>query len=395
MISHEEALQVIRERVQVLGAEELEIARCAGRVLAADVVCRLASPPFNKAAMDGFAARAPDLRELPVELSLVGDSFAGGWPDFHVGPGQCARVTTGAPVPDGADTIVMVEHTRELGGGKVLIEKLSGSNICARGEDMAEGHVVLGAGQALTAMRLGVAASAGWDRLLVHRLPSVALLCTGTEVLEPGVAVDRGKIYNANGSMLGSLLAPLSSRFEYAGIVPDRQEDMEAAIRRALKGDLVAIVGGVSVGQRDLVPHVLERLGVEIVFHRVAIKPGMPVLFGRRGATCVFGLPGNPQSCFVVFHVLLRAALARMSGAKELPPALKSGRMARGFRNKPERKNFKPCRIEVRDGVNYIVPVQYHGSADITGPSSAHAYLVVPQGVERVEEGEIMDYFEV
>ena len=396
MISHEEALQLIGRHVGALGEEDQKTGRCAGRILAADVVSRVASPPFNKAAMDGFAVRACDVLRLPVDLTLAGRSFAGQPGEPAIGPGQCACVATGAPVPDGADMVVMVEHTRQLPDSKVRIEKLSGKNICQRGEDIENGQLVLRAGQALTPMKVGVAASAGHERLTVYRMPSVALLCTGTEVREPGVPVQDGKIYNSNGPMLGSLLAPLSSDYEYLGIAKDNETNLKDAIQQGLSRDVLVIAGGVSVGRYDLVPAVLKDLGAKIIFHRCAIKPGKPVLFaGHEGGTCVFGLPGNPQSCFVVFHVLLRAVLALMSGAQELPPVYQTGQVRESLRNRPERKNFRPCRVEVRNGINHIVPVPYTGSADIMGPSVANAYMVVQRGVEQVEPGDILEFFEV
>ena len=271
MISHEEAMQLMREHVDPLGTEQGETAKCVGRILAADVVARLPSPPFDKAAMDGFAVRASDVGSLPVELALAGEAYAGQWPDFRLSPGQCARVATGAPVPDGTDMVVMVEHTRELPDGKVRIEELSGKNICHRGEDVGEGQVVLRCGQALTPMRVGVAAAAGHDRLEVHRMPSIALLCTGAEVQEPGQPVLKGQIYNSNGPMLSSLLAPLASSFRYLGIAGDTERDLETAIAERLARDVLVIAGGVSVGERDLVPRVLQRLGADIVFHECAI----------------------------------------------------------------------------------------------------------------------------
>ena len=149
------------------------------------------------------------------------------------------------------------------------------------------------------------------------------------------------------------------------------------------------------MGQYDLVPDVLEGAGVEIHFRKCAIKPGKPVVFGTREESCVVGLPGNPQSGFVVFHVLLRAVLARMSGAEELPPLYKTGRMGEAFRNEADRKSFKPCRIEVRDGVNFIIPVPYQGSADIMGASEGGAFFVVPRGIEHVDRGQLMEFFEV
>jgi len=395
MISHEEALQLIREHVGSLGTEEMETAQCASRVLATDLVAQVSSPPFHKAAMDGFAVRADDVGKLPVELEIVGESFAGQWPDFKIGPGRCAAIATGAPVPQGADTVVMVEHTSRPSESEVRIEKLSGKNICMQGEDIAEGQVVLRKGQALTPLRVGVAASVGYDRLTVYRRPSIALLCTGTEVVEPPAPVREGQIYNSNASLLTALLAPVGSRFDYLGIVKDRPEELDAALEAGLERDVLVIAGGVSVGPYDLVPDALKRLDVETVFYKCAIKPGKPVLFGKRDRTYVFGLPGNPHSCFVVFHVLMRAAIALMSGADELPPHCRTGLMRHGFDNKPERKNFRPCRVETEDGVNRIELVPSQGAADIMGAAAGNAVLAIPQGMERVEADQTMEFFEV
>lgn len=395
MISHEDALELIRRRVSVLGTEDVDVAGCVGRILAADLTSRLPSPPFNKSAMDGFAVRASDVRALPVELRLVGESFAGQWPEYAVGPGQCARVATGAPVPDGADVVVMVEHSRELPDGGVLIERLSGKNICDEGEDVGKGETVLRAGLMLTPVRAGMAAAAGHDRLTVYKRPSIALLCTGTEVREAGTPVQKGQIYNSNGPMLSALLAPHANCFDYLGIAGDSEDSLRAALTHGLARDVVVVAGGISVGHYDLVPEMLEELGVEILIRTCAIKPGKPFVFGKREGGYVFGLPGNPQSCFVVFHVLLRAALAAMTGADEVPPLYKKGRMQVELSNKPERKNFRPCRVEVRDGVNYLQPVPCRGSADIVGASAANAYVVVPRGVDRVERGQLMEFFEV
>jgi molybdopterin molybdotransferase len=195
--------------------------------------------------------------------------------------------------------------------------------------------------------------------------------------------------------MLSALLAPLGSRLDYLGIAGDREGALRDALQQGLERDVLVIAGGVSVGQYDLVPGVLKDLGVRTVFHRCAIKPGKPVLFGIRGAGFVFGLPGNPQSCLVVFHVLLRAALAVMSGAQELPPVYKTGKMDAGFRNRPGRKNFLPCRVETREGTDYIVPLAQRGSADIVTASSASAFFAVPRGVERVARGQLVEFFEV
>jgi molybdopterin molybdotransferase len=206
-----------------LGTETVPLSGAAGRVLALDVTARISSPPFDKSAMDGYAVRAEDVRMLPAELEVIGQAFAGEPAGLKVGPGQACVITTGAPVPPGADTVAMVEHTEQPAERRVRILKLTGANICREAEDVRAGEVVLRAGQVMTPLRVGVAAMAGWPELKVGRLPAAALLCTGTEVAEPGAEPGPGRIFNSNGPMLASLLAPLCRRIDYLGIVADNQ----------------------------------------------------------------------------------------------------------------------------------------------------------------------------
>ena len=317
MIDYEEALRLVLEHAEARGTEAVPVAEAAGRVLAEDVAARISSPPFDRAAMDGYAVRAQDVRELPAELAVVGQAFAGAVRPgrrLTIGPGQACVITTGAPVPPGADTVVMVEHTEPAAGGRVRILKLTGANISPEGEDVRAGDVVLRAGQVMTPLRIGVAATAGAAQVRIHRRPSAALLCTGSEVVEPGALPGPGRIFNSNGPMLSALLAPLCRETSYLGIVADDEAQLEAQVRRGLAADLLVISGGVSMGQYDLVPAVLERAGVRQVFHKVAIKPGKPAFFGTAGAGLVLGMPGNPESCYVIFRMLAEPALAAMAG---------------------------------------------------------------------------------
>jgi molybdopterin molybdotransferase len=190
-------------------------------------------------------------------------------------------------------------------------------------------------------------------------------------------------------------MAPVCREFAYLGIVGDDEEELAARVRDGLKYDVLILSGGVSVGKRDLVPGALEQAGVEQAFHEVAIKPGKPVLFGTAGPSLVFGMPGNPQSCFVVFHMLVAPAIAAMSGASDLPPFFEEGVMAEGFGNKPERMNVMPCMVERREGLATLRRCHFHGAADIMGPSTANAYVIVPRGVDYVQEGQKLRFFRI
>ncbi len=395
MITHEEALARICEHVSPLGPEEVDTYSAVGRVLAGDVRAMVDSPPFNKAAMDGYAVREADVRALPADLELVDSSFAGQPAGRDLGAGKCVEVATGAPVPAGADMVVMVEHTQALPEGRIRVKKVSGHNICAQGEDVQKGQLIGKAGEPLTPLRVGVMAAGGHDRLTVYRRPSIAVLCTGTEVREPGETLAPGQIFNSNGPMLCSLLRRHARELHYLGIAGDVETELRQAVRRGLRSDVFVLAGGVSVGKYDLVPDVLSDFEVAIAFHGCAIKPGKPTLFGVADGSYVFGLPGNPQSAFVIYHVLLRPMLARVSGRTDLPPAYRRARMAEGFRAKPGRKRFVPCRMETPGGELRLRPVEYSGSADITGASAADAFFVVPSGTDGVKESEVVEFFEV
>jgi len=392
MIAYEDALGLVLATAAPLAEEEVLLADARGRALAADVASKVDSPPFNKSAMDGFAVRAEDVQSLPAELEVVGEVCAGQFPEFEVGPGQAARVMTGAPVPDGADTVVMVEHTEDVPGGRVRVLKLSGDNICPHGEDMRVGEAVLRAGEVLTPIRMGIAAAAGAERVTVCRRPRVALVCTGTEVVEPGGVLSRGQIYDSNGAMLSALLAPHACELRWLGIVGDEPGALESALREGLDGDLLVVSGGVSMGDYDLVPDTLKRLGVEQVFHKCAMKPGKPTFFGRREGALVLGMPGNPLSCFVVHHALVRPAIARMTGRADAAPAFRIGVMGEGFANKPGRRNFIPCTVEVREGTCLLHRTRSHGSADIVGAAGVEALVSLPPDCTRVEQGERVQF---
>lgn len=392
MISHEEALGLMRESIGPLGTETVAVSECGGRILAEDVVSKIDSPPFDKSAMDGHAVRKADVETLPAVLKIVGDCFAGSWPDFEIGPGECARIATGGAVPPGADAVVMVEHTEELSENTVRIEKLSGENICKKGEDISAGQAVLRSGARLTALRAGVAASAGYDRLKVRRRPTASLVCTGTEVVEPPGPTKSGKIYNSNAYILLSLLRPVCEEVNYLGIVGDDPGEVEKALGRGLKSDLLVVTGGVSVGQYDLVPDVLAKLGVKTLFHGLCIKPGKPVLCGTKGGAVVFGMPGNPFSCFSVYHVVARYAIDRMRGDPAPGAVWKTGVLTEGLRDRSGRKSFKPCRVETDAGVNRVVPVDFHGSADIAGSGAGDALFVIPCESEKLEAGDVVEF---
>ena len=394
MISYETALELVAEEVGPLGTCEVETHEAAGRVLAADVVSRTSSPPFDKAAMDGYAVRRADVDSPPAELEFIGESFAGAPSDAHVGPGQCTQITTGAPVPDGADMVVMKEHVEHPAEGRIKVLTLTGANICPAGEDIREGETVLRAGQALNPAAAAVAASAGHAAVEVYRRPEAAVVCTGSEIVEPGEPIEHGQIYNSNGTLMRSLLRPWCRQVNYPGTAGDKKGELKCRLERGLENDLLVVTGGVSVGEYDLVPDALDRLGVETIFHRWWVKPGKPLLFGRRDDTFVFGLPGNPVSCAVAFYALIRRALAQMkAGAGDVEATV--GILDVGLTSKKGRLRFRPCSIHERDGEIRLRGLDIHGSADIAGTSRADGLMIIPGEVTEISEGEKVRFLRI
>lgn len=395
MINHQEALKKVLRLLEPLGTEKVKTSKAIGRILGEDVISGISIPPFDKAAMDGFAVRAEDIEELPAQLKVVGEVSAGQFPDFPIKRGECVKISTGAPLPEEANEIAVAENVKEIGKNEIEVLKPSSGNVCVKGEDLKEGEVAVERGQRLTPLKIGIAASAGQDELIVYKRPTIALLCTGGEIREPSEETKKGQIYNANGSMLSSLLEPLSSKLTYLGIARDEKKELSNKIQNGLKYDLLIISGGVSVGKHDLVPDVLKNLGVKKIFHRWAVKPGMPTFFGIKDKTAVFAMPGNPQSCFVVFKILVEPAIVRMSGASDIPPIYKIGEMAESFVDESDRKHFMPCKIKTENGTNIIERVPYHGSADIRGTSSADGFFVIPLEVKQIKKGQVVEFFEI
>lgn len=322
LMALDEALARMLDSVHpVAEVEPVETAAALGRVLAADVVSEVDVPPLDNSAMDGFAVRSHELPDEGVALP-VSARIAAGQVGASLAPGSAARIFTGAPIPEGADAVVMQEHTEPAEDGHVRICRIPqpGQNIRRRGEDIAAGSVVLAAGTRLTPQALGVAASVGAARLAVRRRLRVALLSTGDELVMPGEPLRPGAIYNSNRYTLRGLIEAAGAQCTDLGIVPDRLEATRQALHEAAQAhDLIVSSGGVSVGEEDHLRPAVQAEG-ELTLWQLAIKPGKPLAFGRVGRAAFVGLPGNPVASFVTFVVLVRPLLQRLAGCTE-PPA--------------------------------------------------------------------------
>jgi molybdopterin molybdotransferase len=370
------------ERVETVPLREAN-----GRVLAESVVADADVPPFSRAAMDGYAVRASDTtsasRSTPRTLRRTEKVFTGQWPTRAVEPGECIEIATGAPMPDGADAVVMVEDTDIDEGGSVSVfaPVAARQNIGRQGADIQRGQRVLGPGIALNASRLGALAALGLTDVRVYARPAVALLSTGNEIVDAGQPLGPGQIYDINRVTLSAVVADNGGDPIPIRTAADSIDDLLRAVDDCLGRDVLVFSGGSSVGERDLIMDVLAARG-EVLFHGIAVKPGKPTAFGRIGRTIVFGMPGYPTSCLSNAYILLAPALrqlARLPEQRLRALTLPLGARVVSARN---RHQFYPVRIE-----HGAAMPAFKASGDITSMSQADGYIEIPTEVEAVDAG--------
>jgi molybdopterin molybdotransferase len=354
----------------------------SGRVLAEEVVSDLDMPPFDKAMMDGFAVRSDDLSGDSRVFDVIDEITAGQTPQKTIGPGQAARIMTGAPMPGGADAVVMIERCELAGENAVRIPGpvAAGQNVQPRAREMRRGEPVLAAGSLLRAQEIGLLGIVGRPSVLTHPAPRVAVVATGDELVEPDHEPGPGQIRNSNAPMLVAQAASAGGHSHYLGIARDNVSHLWQLIGDGLTHDVLLLTGGVSAGKLDLVPEVLRDLGVTAHFHKVRMKPGKPVLFGTRGDTLVFGLPGNPVSAFVCFELFVRPALRRLAGHADGLPEFVSMPLADEFPCSTDRPTYHPARTEATRLGEQVRPVAWHGSPDLRALTAANALLLLPPG---------------
>lgn len=388
MIPVEQALQIVLENTPTLQAEDVPLAEALGRVLAEDVRSDLDMPPFARSAMDGYAVRAADAAQAPVTLAVVGQVRAGQYPELALTRGQAIQVMTGAPVPPGANAVQPVEKTRALDGGR-LVELLSaieaGAHIAPQGSEVRTGDLVLASGVVIDPATIAVLASVGKARVRVGRRPRVSVLVTGDELVDVRETPSLGRIRNSNGPAVEAQARWAGAAVRSLGTVPDMAESIADALREGLQDDVVVVSGGVSEGVFDLVEEVFARFDVAILFDKVAIKPGAPLVFGRRGDTLVFGLPGNPVSAQVTFDVFVRAALLRLQGARVASRPIVEVELLGSLRNKSGRKAYMPARVRFEASRCVAQPLRSMGSADVVAHARANALVMLE--ATRVEAG--------
>ena len=397
MIQFKEAYDIVVDsRIQVT-TERIHYLKSLGNVLAENVISDMDMPPFDKSAMDGYACRYEDIRGNLKVLEII---QAGNLPQFEIGKNQCSKIMTGAMMPKGANCVIMhedtvsaedgvIKYTREIAEGADLrIENITKRklNICYKAEDIKNGDVVIEKGTIIKAQHIAIMASVGYTNALIVQKPKVAIIPTGSEIVEPDNVPTESQIRNSNGSQLIAQLQNIGIEANYYGIAVDTEKETMELIQKAYsENDLVILTGGVSKGDYDLVPDILEKLQFEILFHEIALQPGKPTIFAKRGDKYCFGLPGNPVSSFVQLELFIKPLLYNWMGVNYKPVDL-SLFLAKDYNRKQiNRLALLPISITEQ---GEAIQVEYHGSAHINGFDKVWGLMFVPIGVKEIKKGE-------
>ena len=384
MISFEEA-QVITNSFALPGkTERIDLFRALNRTLAEDIFSDIAMPPFDKSAMDGFACRKSDLKN---HLQIIEEIGAGAIPQKKIGENQCSRIMTGAMVPAGADIVIMKEDIEEINSDNIRLKRENPrTNICYKGEDVMEGDLVLKKGDLISPAQIAILASVGCNNPLVYNMPTVAIISTGNELVEPDQKPGISKIRNSNSYQLMAQVQQMGITPVYLGIIRDDEHDLLDVLTSAIgKYDITIISGGVSVGDFDFVPKILKTLNVNIRVHGMNVRPGKHLLFGERENHFIFGMPGNPVSSFVQFEVLVRPFMNTLMGKSKTESFLYLPIEEEYIRKKGDLLIFVPVKF-TNQGT--ALPLEYHGSAHIHAYSFAQGIMEIPQSISILKKGE-------
>jgi molybdopterin molybdotransferase len=383
-ITFEKAYETVMKTAFPVGVETVPFNESLYRVLADDIRSDMNIPPFDKATVDGFACRRADLGK---ELEIIETIAAGRKPEKTISENQCSRIMTGAIVPAGADTVFMVEDSEILASGKVRYNgSYTKENIAYMGEDIKTGDIVLQQGHMIRPQDIAVMATVGSAQVTVSRMIRVSVVSSGDELVEPSEKPGISQIRNSNAYQLMAQIKRTGALGKYMGIARDNEEETYTIVKRAIsQSDVVIITGGVSMGDFDFIPSVLEKAGVKILFSRVKVQPGKPTTFGMHSDALVFGLPGNPVSSFVQFELLVRPLIYRMMGFNYEPIALPLLMKDAFYRKSADRMGWIPVMITIE---GLVSPVEYHGSAHISSLVNADGLIALPIGKHNLEKGE-------
>ncbi len=394
MLSVDQALARILAALAPLPAEQVGVADGLGRVLAEDVAARRTQPPAAVSAMDGYAVRAADVAKVPATLKVIGQAPAGDAFAGTVGAGEAVRIFTGGPVPEGADAIVIQEHTKAGDGAVQVLETVQkGQFVRPAGLDFHAGDVHLKAGRVLSARDVGLAAAMNVPWLMVRRRPRIAILATGDEIVMPGDPIGPSQIFSSNSIALAAAVRVFGGEPVMLGIAPDDREALATMAAGAAGADLLLTSGGASVGDHDLVQSVLGEIGFALDFWKIAMRPGKPLIFGRVGDTPVLGLPGNPVSALVCAMVFLRPALCRLLGAIETGPAPRlAARLAAPLAENDERQDYLRAKLSNDAQVGLMAtPFSRQDSSMLAMLAAADCLIVRPPHAPALDKGAVVD----
>ena len=396
MIPVAEAIRIVVEKAEPLAAEHVALGEALGRVLAEDVFADTDLPPFDRAQMDGYAVRSADVRETPARLRVVGEAAAGGGWRGTLRAGEAVRIMTGAPLPSGADGVQQVEVTRETEDGAfVIVERATepGQFYVPRASEIRKGERVLEAGEEINAARMAVLASFGYASVPVRRRPRVAVLATGTELVQVGETPGEDQIRDSNSYSLAAYARLAGAE---VGRLPFAGDDLEM-LRREIEGaaaraDVLVLSGGVSMGRYDFTKAALGALGAEVFFERVALRPGKPTVFARLPAgALVFGLPGNPVSVSVTFNLFARTALLALQGSRSPALVEETATLARAAKASAGRTSYLPASLST-DATGRLLAhiLKWGGSSDFVAFARADALAVIPADAGTLEAGSVV-----
>ena len=386
MILFEEAYDIIMNQGPKPGTERVSLMESLGRILAEDIYSDIDMPPFDKAAMDGYACRLEDLHD---ELDVIETIVAGEVPAKTIRKGECSKIMTGAIVPEGADCVVMVEHTEEIKSNKIRhIKKDTRVNIAKRGEDIKSGDMVITKGTKIKPQHIAVLAATGYAKPLVIKKPRIGIISTGNELVEPEFKPQRSQIRNSNAYQLTAQVQEAGGIPKYYGIAEDNEIELLKIIENSIsENDMILLTGGVSMGDFDIVPKMLRQAGFDLLFENIAVQPGKPTTFAVKEDKYCFGLPGNPVSSFMQFEMLVKPMIFKMSGSIYKPLIIKIAMAEEYTRKRSNRRSIIPVRIID----NKAFPVEYHGSAHISSLVHANGIVTIPIGRSVLKKGEIVD----
>jgi molybdopterin molybdotransferase len=392
-LSFNQALQIVKEKITAVAenpsTETVPLEAVGGRILAEEARADRDYPPFHRSTRDGFAVRADDLPSIPSTLECVAEVAAGGHYQGSLRSGKCVSIMTGAPLPDGADAVVMIEKTEIQGSSiRILNPVQSFENVVRKGSETAKGNVVLRPGRKLGSEEIGLLASVGLASVKVFRQPRIAILTTGDELVPVDGRPKWFQVRNSNAFSLASQVTEAGGIPRMIGIAPDQLRTLKQMIQQGLDDDLLVMSGGVSAGKYDLVEQALAELGAEFYFRSVALRPGKPLVFGRAGHTFFFGLPGNPVSSYVTFEIFARRAIGVLAGAGFEDPVFLGARSAKPVLAKKDLTTFSPARVRMTESGPTVELVGWQGSGDLVGVSAANCFLVLHAGQSDVEAGD-------